>query len=374
MSTTQIPSKEQLSTTRPPSNHGGGDLYDAKHWETAYKESTVGSVPTLLVQLQDDLSRSRMREAFWISVVVHLFIVIMIVNSPRFAKWFPRRPVLLMAPNDIRQKDLTYLELPPDTQKLTKRPDSNIISDKDRIATSKVPQPDAKELKKMLGRPGPPAPPGPPVPAQKPQPPAAAQTAPQQQQPVQQAPAQAGPPPPPQSNQTAKLETPPIANPKPFGSSMSVGSAVEQAARAAAANRGGYGGAGGDFGLGQGRQPTKAVGELDVLSDTMGVDFGPYLSRVLQEVRSNWYNLIPEVARAPIMKKGKVTIEFAILKNGSVAGLQRVATSGDVSLDRAAWGGITASNPFPPLPGEFGGQYLALRFHFFYNPDQNDLQ
>jgi hypothetical protein len=49
-------------------------------------------------------------------------------------------------------------------------------------------------------------------------------------------------------------------------------------------------------------------------------------------------------------------------------------TSGDVSLDRAAWGGITASNPFPPLPKEFGGSYLSLRFRFYYNPDRNDLR
>ena len=34
----------------------------------------------------------------------------------------------------MKQKELTYLELPPDEQKLTKRPDTNIISDKDRIA------------------------------------------------------------------------------------------------------------------------------------------------------------------------------------------------------------------------------------------------
>ena len=131
---------------------------------------------------------------------------------------------------------------------------------------------------------------------------------------------------------------------------------------------------GGDYGLGQGRQPTSAVGNLDVLSDTMGVDFGPYLARVLHNVRVNWYNLIPEVARPPLMKKGKVAIEFAILKDGRVAELRRVASSGDISLDRAAWGGITASNPFPPLPAEFGGQFLALRFYFYYNPDENDLR
>ncbi len=89
---------------------------------------------------------------------------------------------------------------------------------------------------------------------------------------------------------------------------------------------------------------------MDVLSDTMGVDFGPYLARVLHDVRENWYRIIPESARAPLMKKGKVSIEFAILKNGQVAGLQIVGTSGDVALDRAAYGGITASKPFPPLP------------------------
>jgi TonB family protein len=154
---------------------------------------------------------------------------------------------------------------------------------------------------------------------------------------------------------------------------LSPGAAIEQAARAAAASRGGYGGEGGDFGLGQGRQPG-AVGALDVLSDTMGVDFGPYLKHVVDEVRRNWYNLIPESARAPLVKKGKVSIEFAILKDGRVAGMQYVSGSGDVALDRAAYAGITASNPFPPLPNEFGGQYLALRFHFFYNPDRADLQ
>ena len=126
--------------------------------------------------------------------------------------------------------------------------------------------------------------------------------------------------------------------------------------------------------MGAGGSQGRIHSDMDILSDTMGVDFGPYLSRVLHDVRINWYNLIPEVARAPLMKKGKVSIEFAILKNGKVAGLRLTGPSGDVSLDRAAWGGITGSDPFPPLPVEFRGDYLSLRFHFYYNPDKNDLQ
>jgi TonB family protein len=376
MSTTQIP-PVQSSPPGPPSDVS--DLYDPLHWERAYRE--MHDVPALLIQLQDDLSRSRMREAFWLSVIVHLTIVILIVNSGRLFDLVPRRAGILVNPAD-QQKELTYLELPPDEQKVTKRPDTNNLSDKDRIATSKIPQPDSKDLKKILesprpgapGRRGPVAPPAPqasPAPQQSTPAPEQAQAPPPQENTPQR---------PPDQGQVAKLNTPASESPQPgFGSpSLSAGSAIEQAARAALANRGagggGYGGDSGDYGLGQGRRASKAVGELDVLSDTMGVDFGPYLQRVLHDVRQNWYNLIPEVARAPIMKKGKVSIEFAILKNGKVAGLRYVSSSGDVALDRAAYGGITGSNPFPPLPAEFGGQYLALRFHFFYNPDSSDLK
>jgi TonB family protein len=168
----------------------------------------------------------------------------------------------------------------------------------------------------------------------------------------------------------------PASTPNPFakGFSESPGQAIADAARAVAANRGGGVGDNGDYGLGTGAKATAAMGPLDVLSDTMGVDFGPYLQRVLHEVKVHWYTLIPESARPPIMKKGNVMIEFAILKDGSVSGMKLVSTSGDVALDRGAWGGITSSNPFPPLPSEFGGQYLALRFKFLYNPARGELQ
>jgi TonB family protein len=361
MPATEIPPGKPLP---PPPRLDGSDLYDAQRWEIAYKE--MHNVPALLVQLQDDLSRSRRREAFWISVVVHLVLIILIVNEEKFERFFPKRAVVVTRTHDwMKDKELTYLEQPPDKQKVAKRPNTNIISDKDRIATSRTPQLDRKELQKILdsARPGPPGPSAPPV-QQPPQQQASAQ--PQQQQQQQQAPK------PPDDNQNAALR---LQQQKPSfdTGSLSAGSAVEQAARAAVASPGRFGG-GGDYGLGQGRQASKAVGELDVLSDTMGVDFGPYLQRVLHDVRMNWYNLIPEAARAPLMKKGKVSIEFAILKDGRIAGMTLSSTSGDVSLDRAAWGGITASSPFPPLPAEFRGDYLALRFHFYYNPDSNEMQ
>jgi TonB family protein len=369
MSTTQIPpanpAPPEQSSTRPLA----GDLYDAQHWVGAYTGSYGAS--TILVQLQDELTHSGKREAFWISVVVHLLIVMVFVNLDRIGGWIPHRPAIVMNLND-KDKNLSYLELPADEQKVSKRPDTKIISDKDRIATSKAPQVNHDQLKKILdagrtGRPGPVAPPAP-------------SPAPQQAQPAPQ-PQQAAPPPKPQEQMEAKLQsTPPTEAPKPSfdTSTRSAGSAIEQAARATTANRGGYGADSGDngtYGQAPGRRATAATGPVEVLSDTMGVDFGPYLQRVVHDVRINWYNLIPESARAPLMKKGKVSIEFAITKDGKVAGMHYVdPTSGDVALDRAAYGGITASNPFPPLPSEFGGQYLGLRFTFYYNPDKNEMQ
>jgi TonB family protein len=112
------------------------------------------------------------------------------------------------------------------------------------------------------------------------------------------------------------------------------------------------------------------VGTTDILSDTQGVDFGPYVERVVHKVSDNWHKLIPA---SQSMKKGKLAIEFAIGKDGKLAEMCLVATSGDVALDRAAWGGITASNPFPAFPSDFTGPYLAMRFRFYYNPDHNDL-
>jgi TonB family protein len=107
---------------------------------------------------------------------------------------------------------------------------------------------------------------------------------------------------------------------------------------------------------------------VEVFSDTMGFDFGPYLVKVKQRVRANWMQLLPPSVYSPTWKQGTVSLEFAIHKDGEVSGMRIIRTgSGDVALDRAAWGSITASIPFPPLPEEFPGQILGLRFNYYYN-------
>ncbi|HWY71214.1 MAG TPA: TonB family protein [Terriglobales bacterium] len=321
----------------------------------------------LIEELEDDRERSRWRESVWISVILHLLIVMAIIIQPKFfPDLFSSKDKVVLVSQEMKDRDIEYLALPQDSQKPTPPPKSDILSDKNRVAQARRPTIDRHTLEELQNarRRGAPGPQG----MQAPAPQQSAAAPPQQGQ--QQQPQNAAKPPE-NSNTVAKLESPPAApNRNVFSSASSAGSAIEQATRAAAAGRG----QGGDYGIGPLTPNTNAQGAVDILSDTLGVDFGPYLSRVLEEVRRNWYNLIPEEARSPLFKQGKLSIQFVINKNGSVEGMRLISPSGDVALDRAAWGGITASNPFPPLPREFNGPYLALRFRFYYNPDRGELR
>ena len=111
--------------------------------------------------------------------------------------------------------------------------------------------------------------------------------------------------------------------------------------------------------------PGKLGSSVELLSDPQGVDFWPYMMRVLSAVRRNWFAVIPESAR--FGRQGRTTIQFAIDKSGSVPKLVISGPSGTEALDRAAVASVSASNPFPPLPTEFKGSQIRLQFVFKYN-------
>ncbi|MBI1898790.1 MAG: TonB family protein [Acidobacteria bacterium] len=111
--------------------------------------------------------------------------------------------------------------------------------------------------------------------------------------------------------------------------------------------------------------PGRLGSSLELLSDPMGADFWPYLIKVLSAVRRNWYAIIPESAR--LGRQGRVAVQFAIGRDGSVEKVVFAAQSGTEALDRAAVAGISASNPFPPLPADFRGNQIRLQLTFLYN-------
>jgi outer membrane biosynthesis protein TonB len=324
-----------------------------------------GELHLLIGDLKEDIARYRRREAAWISLAVHAVFILLLIFVP---KWLPESAVVVAPAHE--NKDVTFVPLPDDQLKIKTPPKTDIISDKNRVAQTRTPQPDRETLKKLLdaekaGRPKPEAAP--------PQPQAQQQAAQVQQAPPAQQAAQAAPAEP---QETAKLQVP--AQPKPNNpfAIASAGSSVDQAIRAAA-NSPGHSRTeferSGHYGSGL-RPKIDAAGAFDILSDTQGVDFGPYMKRLKVTVQQHWDPLIPESAMPPMMKKGRVVIEFAIMKDGTIMGMRMISGSGDVALDRAAWGALTSSIPLDRLPVQYTSNFLLIRAAFYYNPDKNDFE
>jgi outer membrane biosynthesis protein TonB len=297
----------------------------------------------LLDSLDDERSKARFRESIYISIIIYLGIVWFLFYGPRVLFHQPR----LISPVEVlkeRDKQLTFLDDPKNLPRAP-RP-TKAITEK-----SHPQQLDQKTLQRLqqMRRAETPAP----------QP---AQPAPAQATPTP--PAPQPPPPTPQPTQQALVEAPKPAPPRPnFGNpNQSPGDAIRRAAQDAARDRGNgdYSPApsGGGQGMGTG---------AEILSDTQGVDFGPYIRKILGDIKRNWIPLIPEEARPPLNKQGETLIRFTILPDGRIAAMNLDGSSQDTAIDRACWGGITGVGQFPPLPANFHGPNLELRIDFLTN-------
>jgi TonB family protein len=325
----------------------------------------------LLLELDPELARWRRRALFLTSLFLHLLLILVIIFAPDL---FRRGKLMMGIPVNARpSQQVTTLFLPPDLLKSLREPppEARNLSDKNRRAQGRSPVIDPKGIHAPysrgntelpeIARGGPPTPP----PAAAPTPPPGG--------PAAQPASPAGPPLQPKDEAGLHLED---VRPEGGGGggkfripAMTPGQAIQESAQAAA--RGGYhSGAGVGSGGASDMEfnnlhPNFSTEMPTILSDTRGVDFGPYLARIVFIVRRNWYAVIPESAR--LGEKGRTGIVFEILKDGSVPQLRLVASSGSDPLDRAAVAGIHASIPFPPLPDEFTGNHLVLQFIFLYN-------
>jgi outer membrane biosynthesis protein TonB len=302
----------------------------------------------LLDSLDDERSKARFRESIYISLIIYLGIIWFLFYGPRVLFHQPR----LISPVEVlkeRDKQLTFLDSPKDLSKLAPRPNKAVA---EKNHSQPLDQKTLKQLQSMRKAEAP-------LPA-APQPAAPTQTAPTPTPPTPQP-----PPPAPQPTQQALVEAPRPAPTRPNFSNpnQSPGDAIRKAAQDAARGSGGgdYApspGGGGHSGMGTG---------VEVLSDTQGVDFGPYIRKILGDIKRNWIPLIPEEARPPLNKQGETLIRFMILPDGRIAAMNLDASSQDTAIDRACWGGITGVGQFPPLPANFHGPNLELRVDFLTN-------
>jgi outer membrane biosynthesis protein TonB len=295
----------------------------------------------MISELEDERRWARLREGIWIAILVHLFLLSAVTWIPKYIFKVP--PVVDPFDAIKQRKDLTYLDLPPDALE-------KIRPKKALKPLEKPPVIDKKTLEDMNKA----APPPPP------------ETKPAEPAPVQPQPAQPVPPNP-QSQVEAPRPAAVPARPNFAMNSLNPADQLREAMKNAARSHG----AGETSNQGSdrlARHPGAGAGGVQVLSDTQGVDFGSWLQRWHWETEHTWDPLIPDEVNPPINKSGMVAIRFKVLPNGRLmdGSLVLEGRSGDVALDRAAWGALTGSN-YPPLPRDFHGPYLELRAYFLYN-------
>jgi TonB family protein len=99
-----------------------------------------------------------------------------------------------------------------------------------------------------------------------------------------------------------------------------------------------------------------------LLSDPQGVDFRPYLAQVLAAVKRYWFLIMPKSGR-----RGDVSVQFAIQRDGTVRKISFAQQTGDATLDNATIAAISGGGPFGPLPMQYRGSEIHVQMNFAYN-------
>jgi TonB family protein len=100
---------------------------------------------------------------------------------------------------------------------------------------------------------------------------------------------------------------------------------------------------------------------VDILTDTQGVNFGPYIEQVIQTLSDTPR---PAKTRTVFDNKPTALLSFTIAADGKVTTLHLDESSNYAALDRAAWNSISKVKALPPLPKEFTGTTLRIRVQY----------
>jgi outer membrane biosynthesis protein TonB len=301
----------------------------------------------LLDSIEDERARSRFRESIYISLFIWIAIAWVVLYGPKYLWHAPK----LVTPFEVlHQRELTQLNMPtlhappPSVPRPQPKVDNRTLEH--LRSMEPPPRPSPAEIPKIAPTPAPAITnAAPPVPAPTLPLPNAPQPTPRTTPPV-----------------VAEAPTPQPSTKPNFNTNRSAENSIDDAMRNAAHNPGGSGAR-----SGSGESPLGFGKGVEVLSDMQGVNFDPYLRRLLADIYRNWLPLIPEEAKPPLSKQGETLVRFSILPDGRIGGMWLDGSTHDDAINRSAWGSITSEGQFPPLPSQFHGPNLELRIHYFVN-------
>ena len=105
-----------------------------------------------------------------------------------------------------------------------------------------------------------------------------------------------------------------------------------------------------------------AQNDAAISFDSKGIDFGPWLTRFVAQVKRNW--LIPYAAQT---MRGRVVLTFYVHRNGRITDLKVVAPSDVGAFNTAAFQALVQSNPTLALPPDYPDDKVLFTVTFFYN-------
>ncbi len=309
----------------------------------------------LLDTIEDERARGRFRESIYISLIVWLAIAWVLFYGPKYL-W--HSPQLITPADALHQQEVVQLNAP-------------VLPHHAIAPAPKIDRGTIAKVKEIAPRPAP-APPAPtptaaPAPTEKTTPPPA-MTQPTPPVPSPTLPLPAAPRPVTRSTEPEAPTPQPTTRPN-FNTGRTASDDMQQAMHGSQS-------AGDDRSVGiKGSDRGTGVGSgAEILSDTQGVNFQPYLQRILRLIYQQWIPLLPEEARPPLNKRGTTQVRFTINPDGTIAAMHLDGSSHDDALNRAAWGSITGVGQFPPLPKQLHGPNLELRIHYLVNVDQDTGQ
>jgi len=100
--------------------------------------------------------------------------------------------------------------------------------------------------------------------------------------------------------------------------------------------------------------------------DNINFPFTYYLLLIRDKISRNWN---PDFGPLSLSQGQQVVIAFKIRKDGSISEPYIEKSSGMAYLDQSALRAVLSSVPLPPLPREFGEEYLGVHFGFEYTEE-----
>jgi TonB family protein len=308
-----------------------------------YGELEEHELIRLLDTIEDERARGRFRESIYISLFIWLAIAWVAFYGPKYL-W--HSPQLISPTEALQNQEMVRLNAPVLPHHASAPPPKMDRGTLDKLRTMEAKRAPAPVLPK------------------EPVPPSATQPLPSNPAPELPKPALPTPVAPRSSAPVPEAPAPQPATRPNFSTPGSASQDMQQAMQGS--KNAGNGGGSGIRAGGNGRSPALGAGP-EILSDTQGVNFQPYLGRIMRMIYEQWIPLIPEEARPPLNKHGVTQIRFTINPDGTIAAMHLDGSTHDDALNRAAWGSITGVGQFPPLPKEFHGPNLELRIHYLVN-------